>query len=86
MKDDHTWESTEKKGKTPKPLFPIFCFVFSCIFCFGVYVWVYKSNFGGALMDLLKWYLVPVASLESQVRAGSQSGSDFMSMAGKLSG
>ena len=84
LRDGHIWESTEK-GRTTKLLFLFFCFVLSYIFCcFGVYVWGYKSNFLGVLVDLLNWYLVLLASLESLAKVGQVLG--VMSLSGKLSG
>ena len=68
-----------------KCLFLFFCFVLSCIFCcFGVYIWGYKSNVLGVLIDLPDWHHALLASLVSLARVGQALG--LMSSSSELSG
>ena len=65
--DVQMWGSTERKGGNTKLLFlffsSFFLFLFTfCIFFFLCYVWGYRCSFTGALMDLLKFYLLPTLS------------------------
>ena len=70
------------------PLFLLFLYI-SCIFCLLFLfccVWGYRSSFVGALMDLLKLYLLPTSSFWSWGTVSGWSQSGVMSISGKLFG